>query len=894
MNGELRQIGDINGLLAPRYTDGELDESNFLGDLDGDLDASEFAAHQQTLRVSPYHRAKIKILNAMGANDDEQAIKDAFASVADETTRRQLWADPQVQAALRSNLNWSEIEQLIPYREADSYRIAEDKLRTIADAFYYSDADHVKVIQLLMEISDEDRRQLVATQGDLIRKFNGGLLGEAVNRAAATGDVDLTLVLRAAGEGAGTSEELITAKLNKLNDQDYASLRLGYALESGFQVPESAVPQYMQQAARNRYRMVMDELGGEMGFDELNATTDLFLKAPSLTELQQPGGLDMSLFILQQRIRDKIATRDGGIEDGFIDLFSNSGGVADMAAMSALGQYHQAMMDGTADDLDLAKMVAGYEQFDGAYLEHVAACDSVTDIASTVAAIAVAVVIVAATYGAAAPEAAVALSSYLGGTSAATVVGATVAAGGYKVGVSEAIGQEHFSVSDEGARSFALGGVDGALTALTSGLAKGLQVAFFKSIGLEARMAGEMMVGEVLTASNHSLKLIGHDALAGFTRGTIDGIISGAIGNAVLTATDENAWRQGIWDTLSTFGMSMLAGVAMAGIGGGTMGALGGKMAVKGIGKLEDFAGRVGIDMDDLAKLAFERRRLVTDMNSLLAGGHIDDAEAALAKIQAEVGLDPAVRIRRHLYVANAQPMTEPHIDLYVDQVIRRHGATHALTNQEWLDLKGFFHGDPACLQTFVARSDEEMVYALRMAREEADEVAGNIGAHSLSRHGVDVTDTKLDRRVKTGYAPDGSLSKTKTSSRFRSYRDQYEMKQTAIQKIMEGRGVPNHGVDLRYPPGVNGNPLGDTYVILIEYSSRTDLVEGFRGTGAATAGTYSTTVRLGTGINRVRTRIRWAADVQKWITVQHFPDATDFDDTLGRYLRDDDVNLFL
>lgn len=61
-------------------------------------------------------------------------------------------------------------------------------------------------------------------------------------------------------------------------------------------------------------------------------------------------------------------------------------------------------------------------------------------------------------------------------------------------------------------------------------------------------------------------------------------------------------------------------------------------------------------------------------------------------------------------------------------------------------------------------------MYALRMAKEEADEVsiATHKKAHSLSRHGADVTDTKLDRRVKTGVAPDGVTSKTKTSSRFK------------------------------------------------------------------------------------------------------------------------------
>ncbi len=110
-------------------------------------------------------------------------------------------------------------------------------------------------------------------------------------------------------------------------------------------------------------------------------------------------------------------------------------------------------------------------------------------------------------------------------------------------------------------------------------------------------------------------------------------------------------------------------------------------------------------------------------------------------------------------------------------------------------------------------------------------------------------------------------------------------MKQTARQLIESGRGRPAQGVDLRFPPGVNGNQIDDSYVIVVEYSSRTDLTEGFRGVGPSHGGTYATTAPIGPGINRVRTRLSWAPDVGKWITVQHFPDATDFDFATNSYL---------
>ncbi len=314
------------------------------------------------------------------------------------------------------------------------------------------------------------------------------------------------------------------------------------------------------------------------------------------------------------------------------------------------------------------------------------------------------------------------------------------------------------------------------------------------------------------------------------------------------------------------------------------------------VAKLEKFATKAGIDFDDLGKLAYERRRMVYDASSKIGAGKADEAEILIGKLRSEVGQDPATRIRKHLYVANAKPMAKPHIDAYMEQLIRRQGSAFDIEQQQWVELEGFFHGDPACLQTFVARSDEEMMYALRMAKEEADEVSVTTHkkAHSISRHGPDVTDAKLDRRVKTGIAPDGVTSKTRTSSRFKSYKDEYEMKQIARQQIEAGRGDPRVNVDLRHPPGVNGNPAHDSYVIVIEYSSRTDLTEGYRGVGPGHAGLYPTTVPFGSGINRVRTRFTWVPDVGKWITIQHFPDATGFDFATNSYLPGTPLNLTL
>ena len=79
------------------------------------------------------------------------------------------------------------------------------------------------------------------------------------------------------------------------------------------------------------------------------------------------------------------------------------------------------------------------------------------------------------------------------------------AGGAAKALTQKAIGGEHFDVSEEGARSGLAGGLDGALTAVTGGLAKGLQVSLYKAIGLKStELAAELSAG-TLRATDLSL-----------------------------------------------------------------------------------------------------------------------------------------------------------------------------------------------------------------------------------------------------------------------------------------------------------------------------------------------------------------------------------------------------
>jgi hypothetical protein len=160
------------------------------------------------------------------------------------------------------------------------------------------------------------------------------------------------------------------------------------------------------------------------------------------------------------------------------------------------------------------------------------------------------------------------------------------------VAVSKLAGGEHFDLSEEGAASFASGAVDGALAVITAGISAELQMAFARALQLEGRATSEMTLG-VIRASERTLSNLGHDVSVGSMRGLIDGVISGAVGNLVITAADEASYRDGIWQTLINFGRSALLGAGLGGVTGGVIG--GGSvipesLAVKGnVRSLDEF-----------------------------------------------------------------------------------------------------------------------------------------------------------------------------------------------------------------------------------------------------------------------------------------------------------------
>ena len=160
----------------------------------------------------------------------------------------------------------------------------------------------------------------------------------------------------------------------------------------------------------------------------------------------------------------------------------------------------------------------------------------------------------------------------------------------------------------------------------------------------------------------------------------------------MVGTTDQSTRRKGVWDTLTTFGAALAQGTLMgAGAGGLIGGGIAGKAgntAVKEVSKLDDFATLAAIELDDLSKLAYSRRRIVFDLSRSIADEETAGIQKAVKEIEAELGKDPATRIQKHLYVANAKPVDKPLVDAYMEQLIRLQGGRFDIEQEQWVELE--------------------------------------------------------------------------------------------------------------------------------------------------------------------------------------------------------------
>jgi len=195
-------------------------------------------------------------------------------------------------------------------------------------------------------------------------------------------------------------------------------------------------------------------------------------------------------------------------------------------------------------------------------------------------------------------------------------------------------------------------------------------------------------------------------------------------------------------------------------------------------------------------------------------------------------------------------------------------------------DLKKRANGARVIETKWQAERTREAAAKLRaLAHEKKD------GGHSLDRHGPEVSDADLKKRLETGQAPDGKFSPTPASTKFKSYEDWDKTRSDALAKISS-----EHGVDLTQPPAA-GAPT--KYGVKLDHGRAID--EGFVGDVASrvqvadlaspgkTGWGYPNSSSVD-GITRTQTSIKWNPSAGEWEVTQHYPDAVGWNQATQSY----------
>jgi hypothetical protein len=173
----------------------------------------------------------------------------------------------------------------------------------------------------------------------------------------------------------------------------------------------------------------------------------------------------------------------------------------------------------------------------------------------------------------------------------------------------------------------------------------------------------------------------------------------------------------------------------------------------------------------------------------------------------------------------------------------------------------------------------EEIKEHIATKRDEAKDIDDNDGAHSVGRHGPDISDMQLQSRLTTGRAPDGIFSPAAKSSRFNSYDDLLYTRARAFEDAANRANLTVaalFGADFDQPP----NPGGVGARKRDKHSVTTDhpraIGSGFIGKGVAE--TFPSGGERYNGfdplppLTKTFTKIVWNSAKTRWIAVQHFP----------------------
>ena len=201
-----------------------------------------------------------------------------------------------------------------------------------------------------------------------------------------------------------------------------------------------------------------------------------------------------------------------------------------------------------------------------------------------------------------------------------------------------------------------------------------------------------------------------------------------------------------------------------------------------------------------------------------------------------------------------------------------------ALILQTALPSKALSEPDAKTVETQFAAIDlivAEIEAHIEQRRKKARQIDDDDGGHSVKRHGPDVTDTLLQRRLTSGKSPEGKYSPAEKSCRFNSYDDLIDTREAAFFEAADAEGLTEaelFGADRDQPPNPNGRPAyrRQKHKVTNDHAPRI-VGSGFIGhTKLAPSDVTFATFKPLPDLTKTYTGIQWNG--VRWIVVQHFP----------------------
>lgn len=625
------EIGNVVGLLTPiTGTGGTLDENSFLGRVEDDMDAATVDAVMVTAHTSAFERAKQGLLLTKDwtGNVDEETVLRILREVQgdlplaagetvetlgeEEMQRRRGVSRVKIRNHLRTDQDlidagiWSalgdwlwdddEVAMAVAITSGDEYEVARLDL---VEAYEGIDTDETAILRILRDAGPRVREQLRGVPPvppdpiiDQISNWVAGTRFEtAFEETLQTGAIPMDSAMDEAlgGDFDGTNVELVNEILDSLSATDRAQFRRGYLLAHTRDLRTNRVCapgislSPVDQAALVRYETLHAQLANEMTDEELDTALVNLLDIPSVEEMAGTDGqgrLDAAAIMLYRQ-RERLELNAGFI----LDLLTTTDNTAASAHVEFEDRYNQSIEDGDISPDEFSVLVRLDSVFNDRFREYAETANMVPEIAGTVMAVVVAVVVIAVSKGTAAPSVIAWLSANSG------LIGSAAAASAVtQVVTSEALGGDfNEMMGADGARQALSGAINGALAVCGAALAARAAT----MVGL----SGPSLTAAIARAAAESVEVsvAGRAFARGALIGLIDGSLGGVVGELAMTLTDAKTWRHTVWGVLAKAGEAILRG----GFLGGSTGAVTGGLLEMAQGLLAQRAMRdVVVEMD--------------------------------------------------------------------------------------------------------------------------------------------------------------------------------------------------------------------------------------------------------------------------------------------------------